>query len=145
MHADEFNNQYFNRRHPLQTRDLCIKFLKKLRHASFNTKTAYIPYNKSIFHFFHILAKKIKILFGLLARQQFSFCLPAGPCQNGFNFYQIRRKPCWHLTAAPDFFIATCPHPDFLEKNSQDHQYLFETHLKREIQNDSCRKSDQIL
>jgi hypothetical protein len=49
----------------------------------------------------------------------------------GFQLLSNQKKAMLHLTPAPDFFIATCPNPGFSEKHSQDHQDLFETHLKR--------------
>jgi len=44
--------------------------------------------NKSIFHFFHILANKISMFLfsGLFGMQQCLFCLPGPPSRNAFGY-----------------------------------------------------------
>jgi hypothetical protein len=115
-HAAEYNDQYFTRRHPLQIPYLCIKFSENSTIKGTDTDKPHTK-DKSIFHFFHILAKKNSgFLFGLLWRERFPFCLPVARCQNVFNFHQIKRKPCSDLTLAPCFLYSHSPKTLFFRK-----------------------------
>jgi len=75
-HAAEYNDQYFTRRHPLQIPYLCIKFSENSTIKGTDTDKPHTK-DKSIFHFFHILAKKNQDFYlGCFGGNDFRFACP---------------------------------------------------------------------
>ena len=133
-HSVEFNNQYFNGGQPLKTHNICIKISKNriTLQALVNTQASVTLIINLFFVFSIFEQKKIGNFIRVAFEATRLFFLPAGLIRT-FNAFTSQKKPCWHLTPALCFFIATFPYPGFSEKKSQNHRCRFEAHLKREI------------
>jgi hypothetical protein len=116
-HAAEFNNQYFNRRHPLQTLNICIKISKNrmMPQALINTQALVILIINLFLIFSRFEQKKLGILFGLCSRPRVSYCLPAGQIRTLLLLLN-QKKAMLALDTCALFFYSHMPIPWFLSK-----------------------------
>jgi hypothetical protein len=86
---------------PCKTAIYVLKFVK------INPNGCYVE-NNSIFHFFHILANKISMIFfsGLLAMNQCQFSLPVRPSLNVFGIDNAEKKAWFSLDIGALFFYS---------------------------------------